>query len=129
MQTGAEDIERSFDDIARWQPAAVYTLTDGFTFAHAPLIARLALKHRVPSVFYFREAVEAGGLASYGPDFKAVPRDAGVFVDKILRGANPGHLPIEPPVVFNLVLNTRTAKVIGVTIPPSVMLRADHIIE
>lgn len=126
---GAGDIERAFDHVARSRTSAVFTMGDGLTFSHAPLVAKLAIKQRLPSVFPFREAVEAGGLASYSPNFKMVPRDAAIFVDKILRGAKPAELPIEQPATFELVINLKTARGLGLVIPPAVLLRADHVID
>jgi putative ABC transport system substrate-binding protein len=126
---GAADIERVFDQVGRSRRSAVFAFYDNLVFSHMPLIAQLALKQRLPSVFWWREGVEAGGLASYGTIVKTSPRDAATFVDKILREAKPAELPIEQPRHFELVLNLKTAKALGVIVPPSVMLRADHIIE
>jgi putative ABC transport system substrate-binding protein len=126
---GAADIERAFDHVGRARASAVYTVADGLTFTYAPLISKLAMQQRLPSVFFFREAVDAGGLASYGPNFKTVPRDAATFVDKILRGAKPADLPVEQPTKFELIINLKTAKALGLTIPPSLLVRADQVIE
>jgi putative ABC transport system substrate-binding protein len=126
---GAADIERVFDQAGRLRPSAVFAFYDNLVFSHMALIAKLALKQRLPSVFWYREGVEAGGLASYGTNVKAPPRDAATFVDKILRGAKPAELPIEQPTHFELVINLKTAKALGLTIPQSALLRADHVIE
>jgi putative ABC transport system substrate-binding protein len=126
---GAPDIERVFDQAGRVRPSAVFAVNDVVTYAHMPLIATLALKQRLPSVFWWREGVEAGGLASYGVNVKAAPRDAATFVDKILKGGKPSELPIEQPREFELVINVKTAKTLGLSIPQAVILRADQLIE
>jgi putative tryptophan/tyrosine transport system substrate-binding protein len=89
----------------------------------------LAAKHRLPVVYSFREFVDVGGLMSYGPNVADLFRRAATYVDKILKGAKPGDLPVEQPTKFELVINLKTAKALGLTIPPSVLGRADHIIE
>ena len=89
----------------------------------------LAAKHRLPVMYVFREDVEAGGLVAYGTSMPAQFRQAASFVHKILRGAKPGDLPIEQPTNFELIINTRTAKALGITIPPSLLLQADLVSE
>jgi putative ABC transport system substrate-binding protein len=126
---GAADIERVFDQIGRSRVSAVLGFDDPLIFTHQTLIARLAMRQRLPAVFWHREAVDAGALASHGLNTKARPRDAAVFVDKILRGAKPAELPIEQPATFHVAINVKTARVLGVTIPPSVLRRADHVVE
>jgi putative ABC transport system substrate-binding protein len=96
---------------------------------HARRIAQLAAQSRLPAVYAFRFYVEAGGLISYGADLIANNRPAAAFVDKILKGAKPGDLPFEQPSTFELVINLKTAKALGLTIPPSLLARADQIIE
>src|ERR1700737_3491818 len=88
-------------------------------------IAELGLRHRVPTMYPWREGPEAGGLLSYGPNLRA----AAVYVDKILKGAKPGDLPVEQPTTIELVINLKTAKALGLTIPPSLLQRADQVIE
>jgi putative ABC transport system substrate-binding protein len=95
----------------------------------AKALADLALKHRLPTMFGPREHVEAGGLLSYSPDRADLYRRAATYVDRILRGAKPGDLPVEQATRFELVINLRTAKAIGLVIPQSVLVRADQIIE
>jgi ABC-type uncharacterized transport system substrate-binding protein len=94
----------------------------------APL-ADLAAKTRLPAVYPWREGADAGGLMAYGPNIPDLFRRAATHVDKILKGANPGDLPIEQPTKFELVINLKTAKALGLTIPPSLLLRADQVIE
>jgi putative ABC transport system substrate-binding protein len=92
-------------------------------------IATLATKSRLPSVSGVRQYAEAGGLVAYGPNFYELYRRAAGYVDRILRGARPGDLPIEQPTTFELVINLKTAAALGLTIPPSLLLRANHLIE
>jgi len=89
----------------------------------------LAAKHRVPAVYAFKEAVDAGGLMSYGTNIPELFRLAATFVDRILKGAKPAEIPVEQPTKFELVINTKTAKALGLTIPRSLLLRADQVIE
>ena len=100
-----------------------------FTYAHRGEFARLALKHRMPGVYWVRDFVEAGGLMSYGANFADVGRRAAYFVDRILKGAKPADLPVEQPTKFELVINLKTAKALGLTIPQSLLVRADEIIQ
>jgi len=92
-------------------------------------LAGLAAKSRLPAAYGVRESVEAGGLMSYGPSFLDLHRRAATYVDKILKGTKPAELPVERPTEFELVINMKTAKALGLTIPQSVLLRADHVIE
>jgi putative ABC transport system substrate-binding protein len=89
----------------------------------------LAAKHRLPAVYTVKEYVDAGGLVSYGPNLADLFRRAATYVDRILKGAKPGDLPVEQPTKFELVINLKTARTLGLTIPPSVLSRADQIIE
>jgi ABC-type uncharacterized transport system substrate-binding protein len=97
--------------------------------AHPQQTVDLAAKHRLPAMYHFRFYVERGGLAYYGPDLAEMWRAAALFVDKILKGAKPADLPVEQPTKFELVINLKTAKALGLTIPPSLLQRADQVIE
>ena len=108
---------------------ALSVLSGSMFFAHRALIAELALKSRLPTVYLVREHVEAGGLVTYGIDLRDNFRRVAGYVDKILRGAKPGDLPIEQPTKFDLAINLKTAKALGLSIPRSVLARADQIIE
>ena len=105
------------------------TLADPFFTAHRGQIVSLARAARLPTMFHWREFVEAGGLLSYGPDIVELYRRSASYVDKILKGAKPGDLPIEQPTKFVLAVNLRAAKTLGITIPQSMLLRADELIE
>jgi putative tryptophan/tyrosine transport system substrate-binding protein len=120
---------KAFEAISRSGAAAALRMVDP---TGGPLRARtleLAVRHRLPVMFAFREDVEAGGLVAYGASISAQYQQAATFVHKILRGARPGDLPIEQASKFEFVLNLKTAKAIGLTIPPSLLLRADQVIE
>jgi putative tryptophan/tyrosine transport system substrate-binding protein len=94
-----------------------------------PLLAELALRHRLPTMFGVRENVVAGGLMSYGPDHIDLTRRAAVYIDKILKGTKPADLPVEQASKYQLVINLRTAKALGLPIPPSILARADEVIQ
>jgi len=100
-----------------------------FLTTHRTRLLELAVRNRLPAVYGFRDWVDGGGLMAYGPSFPEVYRRAAVYVDKILKGAKPGHLPVEQPTKFELVINLKTAKVLGLTIPQSLLQRADEVIQ
>ena len=102
---------------------------DGVTFLHRRALVEAALKHRLPGIYWAREYGEAGGLLTDGAGLVDLRRQAAIYVDKILRGARPADLPIEQPTKFDLVINMKTAKALGLTIPPSLLVRADQVIE
>jgi putative ABC transport system substrate-binding protein len=107
----------------------VIVALDRFTYWHRSEFVQLALKHRLPTIYWARDYVEDGGLMAYGASFANVGGRAAYFVDKILKGAKPADLPVEQPTQFELVINLKTAKALGLTIPASVLVRADQVIE
>jgi putative tryptophan/tyrosine transport system substrate-binding protein len=107
----------------------VYVFGSPLTNRYRREIVALAAKHRLPDVYVFREGPEAGGLMSYGVGISDLYRRAASYVDRILKGARPADLPIEQPTKLELVINLKTAKALGLTIPPSVLARADQVIE
>jgi putative tryptophan/tyrosine transport system substrate-binding protein len=128
VRTGAE-LEGAFSSMAREHAQAVLVLSSAFALAERQRLTELAMRHRLPTMFGQREPVEAGGLMSYGPDFADLYRRGAIFVDKILRGARPADLPVEQPTKFILILNRKTAKALGLTMPPALLLQADRIID
>ena len=123
------DLDGAFSDMAKARAGALIVLGSTMLFNESKRLADLAAKNRLPTVVPFRESVEAGGLMSYGPDLADLFRRAATYVDKILKGAKPADLPVEQPTKFEFVINMKTAKALGLTIPQSVLLRADQIIE
>jgi putative ABC transport system substrate-binding protein len=115
---------------ARAQGAqALYFVPSGFTRAFGKQLAERALAQRLPSLHPFRENVVAGGLLSYSPSLAEIGRSGAVYVDRILKGAKPADLPVEQPTKFDLVINLKTAKTLGLTIPPSLLAQADQVLE
>jgi putative ABC transport system substrate-binding protein len=108
---------------------ALFVVTDPLTLANRDEIVRLAASGRIPAVYEFGEFARAGGLIAYAPSVTEQFRRAAIYVDKILRGAKPGELPVEQPTKFELVINLKAAKAIGLKIPQAVLLRADEVIE
>jgi ABC-type uncharacterized transport system substrate-binding protein len=123
------DFERAFGVMISERADGLYVIGDPITFTHRRLIADLAVKNRLPATSPLRESAEAGGFMSYGVDFRDLYHRAATYVDKILKGAKPGDLPVEQPTKFELVINLKTAKALGLTIPPSVLRRADEVIQ
>jgi putative ABC transport system substrate-binding protein len=123
------DFERTFSEMVRDRAEGLIISSGPTYFAERKRLAELAVRHRLPSVVGEREYAEAGELLSYGPSYPELFRHAATYVDKILKGAKPGDLPIEQPTKFELVINLKTAKALGLTIPPSLLLRADQVIE
>ena len=123
------DIESAFAAMARQRPGAIVVLGDPFFRRQAPQIGQLALRHKLPFASANRETIEAGGLLSYGANIPEIYGRAASYVDKILKGAKPADLPVEQPTKFELVINARTAKALGLTIPHSLLISADHVIE
>jgi putative ABC transport system substrate-binding protein len=126
---GPEEFDGAFRAMVKERVGALLVITDPAFIAHRTQLTDLAVKNRLPSIFTQREDVEAGGLMSYGPRLSDLRRRAAIYVDKILRGAKPGDLPVEQPTKFELAINLKTAKALGLTIPPSVLARADEVIE
>jgi putative ABC transport system substrate-binding protein len=124
-----EDLRRAFETGIRQRVGAVLVGIDDLTQMHQRDIIDLAAANRLPAMFASREFADAGGLISYGVDYPDLYRRAAKFVDKVLKGAAPGDLPIEQPTKFDLVINLKTAKALGLAIPQSLLLRADHVIE
>ena len=126
---GPGEFEHAFASMAQAGMGAVVVLADPMPGSHRMRLAELSAKHRLPSISPFREAAESGGLISYGPSLRANFRRAATYVDRILKGAKPADLPVEQPTRFELVINLTTAKALGLTIPSSLLLRADQVIE
>jgi putative ABC transport system substrate-binding protein len=124
-----DELEAAFAAMAKARIEAVVVHSDPVLFSARIQLVELALKHRLPGVYYFSEYVKIGGLMSYGSNLADNWARAAVFVDKILKGAKPGDLPVEQPSIFRLVINIKTAKALGITIPQTVLLRADEVIE
>ena len=124
-----DEIERAIENFARQPDAALLVLPDPATVVNRERIVALAAQHRIPAVYPFRYFVDSGGLMSYGTISTDQYRQAASYVDRILKGANPGELPVQQPAKFELVINLRTAKALGITIPESFLLRADEVIE
>ena len=123
------DIEAAFKAATDAPAGAIFVPASPALFVQARRVAELAAKYRLPASYEFRSFVEAGGLMSYGVDLSDIWHHAATYVDKILKGAKPGDLPVEQPTKFELVINLKTAKALGLTIPPSLLLRADEVIQ
>jgi putative ABC transport system substrate-binding protein len=124
-----KDIEAAFQRTVQGRIEAVLAQGSGVLNAHRTQVAGLAVKSRLPAMYYAAEFVEAGGLMFYGVDFPDLHRRAATYVDKILKGAKPADLPVEQPKKFEFVINLKAAKQIGLTIPPNVLARADKVIK
>ena len=126
---GPKDFESAFSEMTQKGAGALLVLSDPMLNAHRERIANLATKSHLPAIYEFKEFVEAGGLMSYGTNIVDVYRRVAKFVDKILKGAKPADLPVEQPLNFEFFINLKTAKALGVTIPPNVLARADKVIQ
>jgi putative ABC transport system substrate-binding protein len=124
-----EALERTFQSAVQQKVQAIIPTAGRLTFGARKPIAQFAIKYRLPGIYQENEFVDEGGLMSYGPDFSDLYRRAAYFVDRILKGAKPADLPIEQPKKFDFVVNLNTAKQIGLTIPPNVLVRADRVIR
>ena len=126
---GPADLDRAFSDMISARADALTVLSSPMFSAERKRLVDFAARNRLPTVFSFREYVDSGGLMSYGPDLAEMSRRSATYVDRILKGAKPGDLPVEQPIKFELVINLRTAKQLGLAIPPSVLARADEVIQ
>ena len=123
------ELDRAFATLAAERADAVVVVIDPLTVRYRERIVGLALKNRLPAMYGFREFVDAGGLMAYGVNVPDLCRRAAVYVDKILRGANPSDLPVEQPTKFELIINAKTAKALGLTFPPTLLVSANEVIE
>ena len=126
---GPEDINRAFAAMTKERASALVVLTDSIFTNQRRQIAELAVERRLPAVYGHIEHAEAGGLLAFSANLLDVERRAAIYVDRILKGAKPGDLPVEQPTKIELIVNLRAAKAIGLTVPPSVLQRADHVID
>jgi len=124
-----DDIEQAFTSMSRQRPDAILATPTTVVYVHSTRIVEFAARNRLPAMYSFRETVHAGGLMSYSTALPDLFRRVGSYVDKILRGAKPADLPVEQPTKFELVINLKTARALGLTVPPWLLLRADQVIE
>jgi putative tryptophan/tyrosine transport system substrate-binding protein len=124
-----EELRPAFESMARAGSQALSINSEGLFFVGRETIAKLAIEHRLPTCVWSRETVEAGALMSYGPDQIAICRRAAVYVEKILKGAKPAELPVEQPTKFQFLINLKTAKALGLPVPPTLLAGADEVIE
>jgi putative ABC transport system substrate-binding protein len=129
VEARGRDYERAFATLARERPDALCVAASVILNNDRIQIMELASRHRLPAIYQWREHVEAGGLMSFGSSLREIFQRVAIFVDRILKGANPGDLPVEQPTQFELAINLKTAKALGVTIPSSLLVRADHVIQ
>lgn len=127
--TTTEELDIAFASAAAQRVDAIVPFSDPLTVVNAPRVVALAAQHRLPALYLFRQFGTIGGLIVYGPDIADLYRRAGGYVDKILKGAKPSDLPVEQPTKFELLINMKTARALGLTVPPSLLLRADEVIE
>ena len=123
------EIEGAFKTATAARAGAVLVFAAGVLYPHARRVAELAARHRLPALYELRQYVEAGGLISYGAEVNDIWQRAAAFVDKILKGASPADLPVEQPTEFELVINLKTTQALGLSIPPSLRLRADEVLQ
>jgi putative tryptophan/tyrosine transport system substrate-binding protein len=123
------DVADATASAVRERAQALVVLSSPLFGEQGPQLAALALQHRLPTIFQFRSYVEAGGLMAYGANLNAMMRRVASYVDKILKGAKPADLPVEQPTKFELIINLKTAKALGITIPPHLLVLADEVIQ
>ena len=126
--TTAEELDTAFASAAAQHADAIIVFADILTNSQASRVIGLAAKHRLPAIYFFRQFAN-GGLVVYGPQFADLWRRSGGYVDKILKGTKPSDLPVEQPTKFEMIINLKTAKALGLTVPPSLLVRADEVIE
>jgi putative tryptophan/tyrosine transport system substrate-binding protein len=126
---GPTDLERAFSSITQEMGTGIAAAADGMFYNERKRMSELALAHRLPSMFHNEELVRSGGLMSYGANVPAIFRHSALYVDKILKGEKPSELPVEQPSLFRLFVNLKTAENLGLTIPPTLLIRADEVIE
>ena len=124
-----EDLDRAFAEAARQRAGGMLVLPSAFFSSHSARIVRLAARVRLPAIYEHEDFAEPGGLLSYGPSHRQMFRRLAVYVDKILKGASPGELPVEQPTTLELVINLKTAKTLGLEVLPSLISRADRVLE
>jgi putative tryptophan/tyrosine transport system substrate-binding protein len=128
IESDAKDLEAVYVEFARQSVAGVLVLGSAYAFVHRVRLSALAARHRLPAMYAMRESVAAGGLMSYGPIIAEQFSRAAVMVDKILKGAKPGELPVEQPTTFEFIVNLKVARSLGIEVPRTLLLRADEVI-